>query len=258
MMKSKLSFNSYLAILALGILTPPSALGAVVAAIFDRGGNWSHRAARLWGRALLWVCRIRVSVQGLDRLEPNQTYIVAANHSSLFDIPILLAKLPIQFRWLSKQELFRIPVFGRAMRACGYIPIDRSNPKAWVRSLNDAAAKIKAGASVVVFPEGTRSLDGRIKPFKRGAFDMAIKSQTPILPVTINGAHWLLPSKSLWVRSGPVQVIIHQPVPVRGRDKKQQAELMDQVQNAIKEQYDLDFGRPANQPPSSHPVADSP
>ena len=122
-----------------------------------------------WGHIqILFVSRIKVTVKGISNIDPSKSYIFMPNHQSNFDIPVLLGCLPAQFRWLAKAELFRIPLFGRAMRGCGYISIDRSNRKSAFRSLQKAADTIRNGVSVLIFPEGTRSLDGKIRSFKKG------------------------------------------------------------------------------------------
>ena len=160
-------------------------LTAACAALLTRGGNISHLVGRLWGRLMLFVSGVKVQVAGLQNINPNEAYVFAANHQSQFDIFALLGHLPIQFRWLAKEELFRLPFLGAGMRGAGYIPIDRSNRKAAFESIDLAAARVREGVSIVIFPEGTRSLDGKLKDFKKGGFHLAIKSRRPMVPVSI-------------------------------------------------------------------------
>jgi len=237
-----LTVNSYITGLVLVLVTPPSIALAGLWAAFDRRGNGPHLVARWWARLLLWVSLVKVEVRGMENLDAAGTYVFAANHSSMFDILVLLGYLPFQFRWLAKEELFHIPGFGWAMRKAGYIPINRTNPREGVQSLKVAAEKIEAGTSVVIFPEGTRSKDGRIQDFKRGGFTIAVRSGRPIVPVSISGAARVLPSKTLALRPGRIKVVLGRPIPTAGLDRVGQADLMDQVKSAITSNFDPEYG----------------
>ena len=230
--------------LTAAVVTPISMAVACMRSFYDRTGNASHRMARIWARTILWVSRVRVEVIGSENLDPTATYIFAANHTSVYDILALLAHLPVQFRWLAKKELFRIPFFGTGMRMCGYIPIDRSNPRQSVRSLNEAAARIRAGASVVIFPEGTRSTDGVIAPFKRGGFTLAARAGQPVVPLSISGAHRILQTKSLKLHPGCIKMVLGKPVTLEGQGRAGQDRLMETVRNAVLAGYDPDYGAP--------------
>jgi 1-acyl-sn-glycerol-3-phosphate acyltransferase len=155
-------------------------ISSILASFLDKTGNIAHRVARIWAASILRVSGIRVKLNGLKNIDPSKSYIYMANHQSNFDIPVLLAHLPVQFRWLAKAELFKIPLFGLAMKRVGYISIDRSDFRSAVKSLKKAAETIRKGTSVVIFPEGTRSLDGKIHDFKKGGFIMAIDSRFPL------------------------------------------------------------------------------
>jgi 1-acyl-sn-glycerol-3-phosphate acyltransferase len=161
-----------------------------------------------------------------------------ANHQSNFDIPVLLGRLPVQFRWLAKQELFRIPIFGRGMRGCGYISIDRTNRKLAFESLNEAARKIREGVSVMIFPEGTRSADGRIRPFKKGGFVLSVDAGVPIVPIVIHGTRAIMPKGSLMVRSQDIRMEILAPIDTAAYTRKTKDELMEKVRSAICETFD--------------------
>jgi 1-acyl-sn-glycerol-3-phosphate acyltransferase len=211
------------------ISTLVCATSAIVVSFVTRGGNWSHLVGRLWGRSILWVSRVKVTVQGLERIDPGAPYVYMANHQSMFDILVLLGHLPVQFRWLAKKELFRIPVFGYSMARVGYISIDRSNRKSAIRSLRVAAEKIAQGVSVVVFPEGTRSHDGKMKPFKKGGFYLAIDSRQPIVPVVIYGSHEVMPKGLLRVRSGEIILSINPPVKTASYQRATKEALMERI-----------------------------
>src|SRR5262249_41838003 len=149
---------------------------SLASSLIDSSGKIQHSCARIWSRLILWTAGIRVKVEGLDHLQPNASYVLCANHQSHMDTPIMLAALPFQFRFAAKKELFRLPFLGWHLRRSGHVPIDRANPHAAMKSLREAADKIRRGMPVVIFPEGGTSVDGRIKPFKRGGFLLATES----------------------------------------------------------------------------------
>ncbi len=155
------------------------------------------------------------------------------NHQSIFDIFTLLACLPVDFKFLLKQELMKVPFFGAAMKRAGYISIDRRNPRKAVKSMNEAAEKIKNGASVLVFPEGTRGKDGRLQTFKSGGFHLALKSGTDIVPVAIVDSHLIVPKGSLRIKKGTISMNIGRSIRTRDYSKKDMNQLMDQVRDAM-------------------------
>lgn len=187
------------------------------------------------GRMLCRVAGVEVTVRGRERLEPGKSYILAANHQSQFDIFVLQAHLGVDFRWLAKKELFKIPIFGPAMRAADYIPVDRSHSRRAVQSLDEAAQRIAGGTSVVIFPEGTRSPDGKLQPFKAGAMVLAIKAGVEVAPMAISGTYEVLPKGRLLARSGRVTVTIGEPIPVAAYHLKQKQELAQLLENKVRE-----------------------
>lgn len=208
---------------------------AFVSAFWDPSGNLSHRVASQWATVLLKLTGVRVEILNLETLTPGQPYIFAANHQSAFDILALLSKLKVQFRWLAKDSLFRIPLFGWAMKRTGYIPINRSQAKQAYQSLLQAAQKIKEGTSVVIFPEGTRQQGGPMGPFKKGGFVLSLKSRQPIVPVSIQGSGQILPKKGLTITPGTIRVILGKPIPTAGYLPKEAEILMERVREAIQE-----------------------
>ena len=219
------------ATLILGILV-------IVLSFFVRSGNPLHKIARFWGKSILVVSRVKVSVKGLSNIDPASPYIYMANHQSNFDIPVLLGHLTVQFRWLAKMELFKIPVFGRAMRKAGYISIDRHHRESAFDSLKVAANKIKSGVSVLIFPEGTRSRDGNIRPFKKGGFVMAIDSGVPIVPVVITGTRAIMPKGKFRVYPGHVSMVIHKPIGTSTYTRETKEALMESVRRVICEKFE--------------------
>jgi 1-acyl-sn-glycerol-3-phosphate acyltransferase len=195
----------------------------------------AYRFAKLWGRMNVWAARVRVEIDGLENIDPKESYILAANHQSWFDIFAAVGKLPLDLRMLTKQELFRIPVLGSAMLASGYIPVDRSDRRKAFESMSAAAERIRTGASVFVFPEGTRSEDGVLQEFKAGAFIMAMKAGKPVLPVSISGSHGIIAKKGNWnIHPGIVHITIGAPIPTAGLSFRDRDLLMRKVREAIK------------------------
>jgi 1-acyl-sn-glycerol-3-phosphate acyltransferase len=160
------------------------------------------------------------------------------NHQSNFDIPVLLGCLPVQFRWLAKTELFKIPIFGRAMRGAGYVEIDRFNRESAFASIEEAARKMKNGVSVMIFPEGTRSRDGNIRPFKKGGFIMALDSGAPIVPIVIQGTWPIMAKSSLRINPGAVTMEIGEPIETTGYTRETKDDLIECVRNVICEGFE--------------------
>jgi 1-acyl-sn-glycerol-3-phosphate acyltransferase len=156
-----------------------------------------------------------------------------ANHQSNADIPLLLGRLPVQFRWLAKAELFKIPVFGRAMRGVGYISIDRSNRKSAFESLKQAATTIRSGTSVLIFPEGTRSRDGHVLPFKKGGFVLAVDAGVPIVPIIIHGTGAIMPKGRFVIHPAPVTMEILEPVETSGYTRKTKDALLERIRTIL-------------------------
>lgn len=210
----------------------------MVLSIFVKSGNPLHKIARFWGRSILVASRIKVTVEGLSGIDPQRPYIFMSNHQSNFDIPVLLGHLAVQFRWLAKVELFKIPIFGHAMRKAGYINIDRNNRKSAIKSLEVAAEKIKNGVSVLIFPEGTRSQDGKIQRFKKGGFVMAIDSGVPIVPVVISGAHAIMTKGKFRVHPGQIRMLIHEPIDTSTYTRETKEALMERVRRVMCDDFE--------------------
>ncbi|QCQ22346.1 lysophospholipid acyltransferase family protein [Desulfoglaeba alkanexedens] len=210
-------------------------VAAIVIVLLTRRQDWAHLCGRLWGNLNLWAAGVKVQLQGVENIEPGTTYILAANHQGWFDIFAILGKIPVQFRWLAKEELFRIPLFGHAMRSIGYIPIDRADRRKALESLATAAEQVRRGTSIVIFPEGTRSLDGVLQNFKKGGILLAIRSQQPILPISISGSHKILPKKgTIMIRPGTIRMTIGKPIPTRQLTVKDRDLLMERLREAIR------------------------
>jgi 1-acyl-sn-glycerol-3-phosphate acyltransferase len=201
--------------------------------ILQGGANSVQSLAAWWARSICWASGVKVSVAHTEQIDPGKPYIFAANHQSQFDILVLQGFLGINFRWLAKKELFRVPIWGPAMRGAGYIPIDRSHGRQAIKSLGEAAQKIAAGTSVIIFPEGTRSKDGKLHDFKAGAMMLAIKSGVPIVPVAILGTYKILPKGKLLVTPGRVEIRIGRPIAINNRSSKDKHSLAIILQEAV-------------------------
>ena len=197
------------------------------------GQNAIHTWGILWGRSCLRLAGLRVKVRGAEHIPHGRTALYIANHQSNFDIPILYAGLPLQFRWLAKQELFDVPLFGLAIKRCGYIPIDRSDRRKAMHSMNAAAQQISTGVSVIVFPEGTRSPDGKLHEFKKGGFLIAVKAQVPVVPVAIKGSFAVMSKNSFRIHGGTIEVEIFPPIETEGLKNSDLARLLEQVREPI-------------------------
>jgi 1-acyl-sn-glycerol-3-phosphate acyltransferase len=218
-------------------------LSAILVSFITGRRDLAHLCGRAWANVNLWASGVTVRMQGLEKVQRDHPYIYAANHQSLFDIFVILGRLPVQFRWLAKEELFRIPILGQAMSAIGYIPIDRKDRHKAFESLNQAAVQVQNGTSIVIFPEGTRSSDGVLQDFKKGGFILAIKSQQPIVPITISGSFHILPKKSEWlIEPGIINMTIHPPVPTAGLGVKDRDGIIGIVREAIRRNLPLSEG----------------
>lgn len=179
----------------------------IVASILGARGRIYPWAARTWSRWILWATGVRLRVEGLEALSLDEPQIVVSNHQSWYDVFAISASMPKTFHFVAKKELERIPLFGRAWKAAGHISLDRSDRQAAIRSLDAAARRMASeDAAVIIFPEGTRSSDGALLPFKKGAFMLARKSGVSLLPAAVSGSRDVMPKGAWRVRAGPVTV----------------------------------------------------
>jgi len=187
---------------------------ALLCGLLDRSGRAAHAVARLWARLILRACGIRVRLEGSSFPSPA---VYAANHASALDIPLLFGHLPVSFRIIHKRSLSLVPFIGWFLFLGGHVAIDRRNAFRARRSLERAARRVGQGTSVAVFPEGTRSPDGRVGHFKRGSFSLAMSAGVPVVPVSLVGVKRVVPRGVLTVRPGLVRMIVHPAVATAGR-----------------------------------------
>lgn len=196
--------------------------------------DFCEEAPRIWSRGILRVAGVEVEVEGIENIDPERPQIVAANHASWFDVFALAAYFPGAYHFVAKQELARIPVFGRAWLSCEHIAIDRADHAAAVSSLDRAAEKIRSeDATIIMFPEGTRSPTGELQRFKKGAFVLALKAGVPVVPLAIAGSRDVMPKGSWTVRPGRIVIRIGRAIPVEGLEMKDRHALMNRSRAAV-------------------------
>lgn len=217
----------------------------LVASLFD-GGRTMQRLGRVWVQWILSTFGIRIEASGLENLPTHAPVILMSNHQGLVDIAAIVMTLPRSQSWrfVAKRELTRVPIFGQVLVASGHIIIDRGDRERAVASLREAARRIRAGTTVIVFPEGTRSSDGRLQTFKSGPFHLAVESQVPIVPVTVSGSQRITPKSRLLVYPGTVKITYGTPIPTRGVTLEGRKALSDRVRQAIALGYDAAFQGP--------------
>lgn len=198
--------------------------------------NIDNRMYVGWSRALNKVIGIDIEIEGISNIEPNKNYIYVTNHSSLLDIPVLLGTLPGDVRIIYKRELEKIPIFGYGLKKSNLIGIDRSDPRKAMKSLDEAIEKIQMGASVIIFPEGTRDAGDEVGQFKRGGFLIAEKAQTAIIPIAVSGTYDLLPVGKLLLKPGKVKISIMPAIDVNTMDKNELKGLKELVRDKIVEE----------------------
>ena len=206
---------------------------AIVGCLVIPNGNPLIWCARPWARIILLACGTSVRVAGREKIPRDRPVIYITNHQSHLDVVALIQALPGQFRAIAKKELFSIPVFGWAIWLAGFIRIDRTDREKAFRSLDIAAGKIRSGRSILVFAEGTRSQDGRLLPFKKGGFVLAIRSGVPIVPISISGSRAILSKNSRDVRKGIIDVVIGDPVDSTAFTMESKDELIAIVRRAV-------------------------
>jgi 1-acyl-sn-glycerol-3-phosphate acyltransferase len=218
------------------LVTVLLALLTIVFGLLDPYGKHVYRISLLWSWLILRVAGISLKIDGLNHIDPNRNYVFMVNHQSNIDIPVLIQSLPqFQLRWIAKKELLWVPFFGWAMWASKHITVDRTDPLNAVKSLQRAKERIAAGISVVVFPEGTRSRDGKLLRFKKGGFLLAVQTGTAIVPVTINGSGALLPAGAWRLQPGTIEVTLGQSIAVEGYRPGNLRLLSEQVRARITE-----------------------
>lgn len=205
-------------------------LPIVVAALLGKRGDAAFHGTQIFAWAILKLCGIRLVVRGREHIQRGQRYVILSNHASYFDPPALVLALGMQYRWVIKKELRKVPLFGLALETSRNLFIDRSRGSDALESIKRGVAQLPEGTGILMFPEGTRSWDGKLLPFKKGGFVIAKDGQLPILPITIRGSHDRLPKGQAAFTPGRIEIVIHPPVTTGDRSVES---LMDGIRGTI-------------------------
>jgi 1-acyl-sn-glycerol-3-phosphate acyltransferase len=204
---------------------------SLASSLFERRGYFAHWCARTWSRLILLTTGVTVEVSGLDRLEPGRTYVFVANHQSIYDIPILFWSLPFQLRIIAKESLGRFPFLGWHLRRTGHLLVNRARPDraifVWASTLTSRSL------SLIVFPEGTRSRDGRVGRFKGGSFHMALEAGLPVVPLSVVGSRHVMLKGRLATYPGHVRLVVHAPIQTTGMARDDSRTFAEQVRQVI-------------------------
>ena len=226
------------------LVTIIGAVSALVVVLIRPTSPAIESVIRWWSRMWLWASGTDVTIEGGEHIDPEQSYVVVANHLSTLDIMVCFLAVPLPIRYLAKKELFRIPLLAQAMRAVGIIEVDRAARSSIHSSVNRQAKDLLAhNRSLIIYPEGTRPRDGVMKPFKKGAFTMAIASQLPILPLSIHGTYEAAVLGKPWFKGGPVTAVIDAPIETAGMTQANTDALRDQIREIIAKRVS-DMGGP--------------
>jgi 1-acyl-sn-glycerol-3-phosphate acyltransferase len=217
---------------AIGVYTIVLGTLSLASSLFDGRGHFAHGCARLWSWLILATTGVSVELSGLERLEPGKTYIFVSNHQSIYDIPVVFASLPYQLRIIAKESLGHFPFLGWHLRRTGHLLVDRRNPD---RSgiLKRWKALVGQGLSLIIFPEGTRSRDGRVGIFKAGSFLLAIEAGLPVVPLSVDGTRRVMRKGQLMTCPGHATLVVHSPIETTGLGVGDARELASRVRGIV-------------------------
>jgi 1-acyl-sn-glycerol-3-phosphate acyltransferase len=213
----------------------------MVAGLLSRTGNLAFSISKLWAYTMLAVSFVRTEIKNKNKILKGTSYIIISNHQSHYDIITLVTTLGIQYRWIIKKEILKLPIFGYALYASRNIFIDRSNTSSAIESINKGFDRLPKGVSVMVFAEGTRSPDGQIHEFKKGGFVTAIRRQIPILPVTINGSRRVMRKGSFTLKPGKIQIVIGDPIDTSSYTTDTVQDLINKTRQTIIANFDPEY-----------------
>ena len=213
----------------------------IIFGIFGPYSKIIYYSAKAWTNSILFSAGAKLKIEGLEKIDKSKSYIFIGNHQSHFDVLSVFSAIPLTVRFMAKKELFKIPIFGWALYTSGTIRIDRSNRSRAIESMNNALDRIRNGVSVVVFPEGTRSEDGKIRSFKKGGFVLAIKGGIPIIPISVSGSRFILQKHSSRIYPGEIKIVIGDPINSKDYSYQEREKLSEHVRNIIIQNYDEHF-----------------
>ena len=206
---------------------------SLLASLFDATGRMQHRVAVLWARIVLRICVVRVKVSGAENLDPDRSYVFCCNHFSLIDTPVMFGNMPREFRVLARHNLWKIPFLGWHLNRAGHIPVHRESPRAAARNIGEAAERLRAGQSILMFPEGGRTRQPVMRRFKPGAAYIAIKAQVPIVPMALVGTRKILPPASSHLHPGTAELRVGKPIPTTGLPSRDANRLIAEVHEEV-------------------------
>ncbi|MCD7972047.1 MAG: 1-acyl-sn-glycerol-3-phosphate acyltransferase [Candidatus Azobacteroides sp.] len=215
-----------------------TALTTILGCFIGSDRFWGYYPASIWSKFTCRLALIRIRTMGHEKLDKNQSYVFVANHQGAFDIFLIYGFLDHNFKWLMKKSLRKIPLVGKACESAGHVFVDRSSKSGIVKTLSLAKEKLSGGVSTVVFPEGSRTEDGKMHPFKKGAFQLALDLELPIVPLTINGSYRILKKDSILLSPGKMTLTIHNPIPTTGMTAENMPALMERTWHIIDEGLD--------------------
>ena len=210
------------------VATTLTALATIIGSMLGMSRSFGYWPGHYWARIFCILNFVRVKVSGRDNFDKNTSYVFVANHQGAFDIFSIYGYLGHNFRWMMKKSLEKIPLVGYSCRVSGHIYVDNSTPSATRRTMETAEKQLSGGLSVVVFPEGSRSRDGRMHSFRRGAFQLAMEFNLPVVPVTIDGAYRIMPRGAILPRYGTIKLTIHKPIYAPEGGRHELTDLMEQ------------------------------
>lgn len=214
------------------VATILAALATIVGSALGFSRSWGYYPGKIWARIFCALTLVRVTVEGRENIDKKTSYVFVANHQGAYDIFAIYGYLGHNFRWMMKKSLERIPFVGYSCRVSGHIYVDNSTPSATRQTMETAEKRLSGGMSVVVFPEGSRTLDGRMHRFRRGAYMLAMEFGLPVVPITIDGAYKVMPRRAKLPRPGRIVLTIHKPI-YAGEEGHDLAELMERSASAI-------------------------
>jgi 1-acyl-sn-glycerol-3-phosphate acyltransferase len=230
----------WLAIVAIAV-TIPCATATILVAMVRSTSPVIDWIIRVWAKSIVWGAGIELRTENIGVIQPNQRYILVGNHHSYLDIPCIFAAVPQPIRFMAKVSLFKIPIFGWSIGRAGFIPIDRKNRRTAVKSFDLAADRIRKGNTIVIFPEEGRSREKQMRPFQRGAFLLALKSEQPIVPIAIDGTYEVFPATRWTVKPGVVTIKAGTPLPTAGLTLRDKDRLLTESRAQI---HQMLFGHP--------------
>ncbi len=215
------------------LLTILAVLGVVVLRWLVGSKTAGRIVVARWARWVAWMMPMRVTASGTQNINPKQAYVVVANHLSMLDILAIFGWSGLELRWVIKREVKHLPLIGWGCSVLGYVFVDRSNRESAIQAINRATARLEPGEGMMFFPEGTRSKNGQLLPFKMGAFKTAVKQQMPVLPISVKGTYQLMPSGSILPKPGRVSIHIHPAITAEGNDKAAAEQIAGKARKSI-------------------------